>query len=137
MRSTSALLTLVRWPNALLAGGGVVLGAWWAGAVPVNALVAQHTPQMLPPDWAQLRLQWEYTHAMRFVLQAALQAGAALKATPDRVDAVPSSAFPTPARRPLNSRLDTSHLQATFGLRMPPWQAGVARMLDEVLPTRS
>lgn len=73
----------------------------------------------------------------RFVLEASLQAGVALKATPDRVDAVPSSAFPTPARRPLNSRLDTSRLQATFGLRMPPWQAGVARMLDEVLPPRS
>ena len=45
--------------------------AWWAGAVPVNAALAQHTPQMLPPDWAQLRVQWEYTHAIRAALQGA------------------------------------------------------------------
>jgi dTDP-4-dehydrorhamnose reductase len=73
----------------------------------------------------------------RFVLETAHGLGMPLKATPERVDAVPSSAFPTPARRPLNSRLDTSRLQATFDLRMPPWQAGVARMLDEVLSSRS
>ena len=46
---------------------------------------------------------------------------------------VPTSAFPTPARRPLNSRLATQHLQSTFGLTLPPWQQGVNRMLAEVL----
>lgn len=45
---------------------------------------------------------------------------------------VPTSAFPTPAVRPHNSRLDTAHLRATFGLSLPPWQAGVARMLAEI-----
>ena len=46
---------------------------------------------------------------------------------------VPTSDFPTPARRPLNSRLSTQHLQSTFGLTLPPWQQGVNRMLAEVL----
>jgi len=46
---------------------------------------------------------------------------------------VPTSAFPTPAVRPHNSRLDTSKLRATFGLTLPPWQQGVARMLTEIL----
>jgi dTDP-4-dehydrorhamnose reductase len=46
---------------------------------------------------------------------------------------VPTTAFPTPAKRPLNSRLDTTRLQATFGLRLPPWQQGVERMLTEIL----
>jgi dTDP-4-dehydrorhamnose reductase len=69
----------------------------------------------------------------RFVLEEALQAGVELKATPERVDPVPTSAFPTPAMRPHNSRLDTSKLQSTFGLVLPPWQAGVARMLRETL----
>lgn len=50
------------------------------------------------------------------------------------VKPVPSSAFPTPARRPLNSRLDTRKLQATFGLTLPAWQTGVDRMLEETLP---
>ena len=49
------------------------------------------------------------------------------------VAAVPTSAFPTPARRPHNSRLDTTRLQQTFGLRLPAWQHGVDRMLAETL----
>ena len=69
----------------------------------------------------------------RFVLEMAQQAGVELKAGPDAVEAVPTSAFPTPAKRPHNSRLDTSKLQAAFGLRLPPWQEGVARMLRETL----
>jgi dTDP-4-dehydrorhamnose reductase len=46
---------------------------------------------------------------------------------------VPTSAFPTPAQRPLNSRLDTRKLQQAFGLVLPPWQQGVNRMLAETL----
>jgi dTDP-4-dehydrorhamnose reductase len=46
---------------------------------------------------------------------------------------VPTSAYPTPARRPLNSRLDTTRLRDTFGLSLPPWQVGVRRMLAEIL----
>ncbi|PBI86996.1 dTDP-4-dehydrorhamnose reductase [Variovorax boronicumulans] len=69
----------------------------------------------------------------RFVLKMAQQAGVELKAGPQAVEAVPTSAFPTPAKRPHNSRLDTTKLQTTFGLRLPPWQEGVARMLRETL----
>lgn len=46
---------------------------------------------------------------------------------------IPSSDYPTPARRPHNSRLDTSKLRTTFGLTLPPWQMGVERMLTEIL----
>ena len=46
---------------------------------------------------------------------------------------VPTSAFPTPAKRPLNSRLSTHKLQQAFGLVLPPWQQGVNRMLSEIL----
>ncbi|MDD2547787.1 MAG: sugar nucleotide-binding protein, partial [Burkholderiaceae bacterium] len=44
-----------------------------------------------------------------------------------------ASAYPLPAPRPHNSRLDTRKLQSTFGLTLPPWQQGVARMLNEIL----
>ncbi len=69
----------------------------------------------------------------RFVLDTAraLKPELALKAR--EVASVPTSAFPTPAQRPLNSRLDTTHLRQTFGLTMPDWQHGVRRMLAEVL----
>ena len=68
-----------------------------------------------------------------FVLEQAHAAGQELKVAPGAIDPVPTSAFPTPARRPQNSRLDTSKLQSTFGLVLPHWQAGVARMLRETL----
>jgi dTDP-4-dehydrorhamnose reductase len=46
---------------------------------------------------------------------------------------VPTSAFPTPAKRPLNSRLSTHKLQQAVGIVLPPWQQGVNRMLAEIL----
>ncbi|WP_207865508.1 dTDP-4-dehydrorhamnose reductase [Pseudomonas sp. 58(2021)] len=46
------------------------------------------------------------------------------------IDAV---AYPTPARRPLNSRLNTQKLRTNFSLHLPDWQSGVTRMLREVL----
>lgn len=46
---------------------------------------------------------------------------------------VPTSAFPTPAKRPLNSRLNTQKLQQAFGLTLPHWQRGVDRLLTEIL----
>jgi len=57
----------------------------------------------------------------------------ALHITAKQVDPVPTSAFPTPATRPHNSRLNTTKLQTTFGLTLPPWQTGVNRMLAEIL----
>jgi dTDP-4-dehydrorhamnose reductase len=68
-----------------------------------------------------------------FVLDYARRAGIDLKGAPDAVDAVPTSAFPTPAKRPHNSRLNTEKLQNTFDLHLPHWQAGVTRMLTEIL----
>ncbi len=69
----------------------------------------------------------------RFVVDHAQRAGVPLKATGDAVQAVPSSAFKTAAPRPNNSRLDTHKLRSAFGLTLPDWRAGVARMLTETL----
>jgi dTDP-4-dehydrorhamnose reductase len=69
----------------------------------------------------------------RHVIAHAQARGRALRAAPDAVAPIPTSAYPTPARRPLNSRLDCTRLQRTFDLRLPAWQAGVDRMLTEVL----
>jgi len=69
----------------------------------------------------------------RHVIAFAREHGHALKATPETVAPVPGSAFPTRARRPANSRMDTRKLRNAFGLTLPPWQSGVDRMLREVL----
>jgi dTDP-4-dehydrorhamnose reductase len=68
----------------------------------------------------------------KYVLAQAECAQAAIKIIAKEVAAVPTSAFPTPAARPLNSRLDTAKFQSTFGLSLPHWQQGVARMLAEI-----
>ncbi len=69
----------------------------------------------------------------KYVLEYANKAQAAMKIIAKEVAPVPTSAFPTPAKRPHNSRLDTARLQAAFGLQLPHWQTGVARMLAEIL----
>ena len=69
----------------------------------------------------------------KFVLEHASKAQQAIKIIAKEVAPVPTSAFPTPATRPHNSRLATAKLQTTFGLQLPHWQTGVARMLAEIL----
>ena len=69
----------------------------------------------------------------KYVLEHASRAERAINIKATEVAPVPTSAFPTPAQRPHNSRLDTTKLQRTFGLSLPPWQQGVARMLAEIL----
>ncbi|AWA40738.1 dTDP-4-dehydrorhamnose reductase [Pseudomonas sp. 22105] len=49
------------------------------------------------------------------------------------VNPIDTTAYPTPARRPLNSRLNTQKLRDNFSLHLPDWQSGVTRMLREVL----
>jgi len=71
-----------------------------------------------------------------YVLNLARQAGIELKVPAESVIPVPTSAFPLPARRPLNSRLDASKLQTNFDVHLPLWKIGVVRMLDEVMGSR-
>ena len=54
-----------------------------------------------------------------------------------KLNAVPSSAYPTPAKRPANSRLNTEKFQHSFGLTLPSWEKGVRRMLEELFTTTS
>lgn len=67
----------------------------------------------------------------RYVIDHARREG--LPLTVESVEGIPSAAYPTPAARPLNSRLDTRKLQQAFALHLPHWQEGVSRMLTEVL----
>jgi dTDP-4-dehydrorhamnose reductase len=69
----------------------------------------------------------------RYVIEFARQAGITIKVAPEAIQPVPTSAFPLPAPRPKNSRLDTGKLQNTFGLNLPHWQSGMTRMLTEIL----
>ncbi|MGC2047612.1 MAG: dTDP-4-dehydrorhamnose reductase [Gallionella sp.] len=68
-----------------------------------------------------------------FVIDFARQTCIPLRVSADAIKPVPTTAYPTTARRPLNSRMDTAKLQQSFDLRLPNWKIGVARMLIEVL----
>ncbi len=59
----------------------------------------------------------------------AIMAGAELAC---RIEDIPSSAYPTPAQRPLNSRLDCATFEAAFGLRRPDWRTGLTDILKEL-----
>ena len=50
-----------------------------------------------------------------------------------RANAILTSEYPTPARRPANSRLDGHKLQATFAMSLPPWQTGIEHCVKRLL----
>ncbi len=68
----------------------------------------------------------------RFVLEWAHVNGLPVKVTSDAIKPISTSAYPTPAERPLNSRLSTEKLQRVFGLSAPHWRTGVERVLREI-----
>ncbi|ENU44494.1 dTDP-4-dehydrorhamnose reductase [Acinetobacter seifertii] len=67
----------------------------------------------------------------QFVFELAKQKGQSLAI--QKVNAIETSAYPTPARRPLNSRLNTNKLQANFKIHLPNWKLGVAQVLEEII----
>jgi len=92
-----------------------------------------HTPQLGGLYHLAAAGETTWNGYARFVLDTAraLKPDVSLKA--QEVAPVPTSAFPTPAQRPLNPRLDTGRLRDTFRLTLPDWQTGVRRMLTEIL----
>jgi len=72
----------------------------------------------------------------RHIIETARATGKSVLVAPGAICPVSSSAFNTAARRPLNSRLDTSRFRKTFGHTLPHWKFGVNRMLTEILGCR-
>ncbi len=71
------------------------------------------------------------------VIALALNTQLATKIVVKLIEPVPTTAFPTAATRPLNSRLNTEKLQSTFKLTLPHWRQGVTRMLTEYIEKQS
>lgn len=57
------------------------------------------------------------------------RAGGLMGGRNPKVRAIPTSAYPTPAKRPRNSVLSNARLEARFGVRLRSWEEG----LDEVI----
>ena len=69
----------------------------------------------------------------RFVVSEALAVGRPLKLSPDEIRAIPSSEYPSAAKRPANSRLNICKVRKIFGLELPDWQNGVRHVLQQIL----
>lgn len=108
--------------------------------------VGTPTPAALIADVTALALQnasapsgtWHLTptgHTSWHGFAEAIFAGAVergLLARAPRVEAITTADYPTPAARPAYSVLDTTALQRDFGVSLPDWRAGLARVLDEM-----
>ena len=68
-----------------------------------------------------------------FVIEQARSAGVTLKTSQNAIHKIATKDYPTPATRPINSRLETEKLRNAFNVHLPSWQQGVARMLNEIL----
>jgi len=68
-----------------------------------------------------------------YVIDRARAAGLPIKVAADAIQPIATSDYPTPARRPANSRLSTRKLQETFNLRLPEWREGLDHILDQLL----
>ena len=72
----------------------------------------------------------------KHVLRRAKSNGIDLCVDPSAIEPIPTSAFPTPATRPANSRLCTASLEAALGIRMPEWRLHADQAVDRLtLPT--
>lgn len=69
----------------------------------------------------------------RFVIDEAIKRGKEMKVQPGAIQAITTTDYPTPAKRPANSRLDTRKFRETFGLQLPHWQAGLSHILQQIL----
>jgi dTDP-4-dehydrorhamnose reductase len=113
---------------------GTPTGADLLADVTAHAIRAMHlNPQLSGVYHLAAAGETTWYRYARFVLEHAQTAGVQLKVAPDAVGALTTAAYPTPAKRPCNSRLNTQKLQNAFSLRLPEWQDGVARMLIETL----
>ncbi|WGS50614.1 dTDP-4-dehydrorhamnose reductase [Paraburkholderia sp. D15] len=117
------------------------------GAPTTAALIADATAQIVARHWLHGRREtfpagvyhlaaagetsW-HGYATE-VLRSAAARGIELKVDPARIEAIPSTAYPLPAPRPANSRLDTSKLRANFDIHLPDWRQGVQFLLDQIL----
>jgi dTDP-4-dehydrorhamnose reductase len=111
---------------------GAPTGAELLADVTAHALLRVHATPALAGTYhcvADGETSW-FGYA-RFVIDAARAAGQPVKVAPDAIRPVPTSAYPTPAARPLNSRLATGRLRQVFGFVLPPWPRGVERVLAE------
>jgi dTDP-4-dehydrorhamnose reductase len=72
-------------------------------------------------------------HYARHAISTARALGAPIRVQDNAIEPCATADFPSPARRPHNSRLSTDKLRSAFGLALPDWRYGVGRAIRELL----
>ncbi|MEX2156179.1 MAG: dTDP-4-dehydrorhamnose reductase [Gemmatimonadales bacterium] len=116
------------------------------GAPTAAALIADVTARALQPlvHASERDARWGLYHMAargettwygyaRHVIGRARELGMVLKVAPDAVAPIPTADYPTPAKRPANSRLCTARLCATFAVELQDWRQGVDQVLEQLL----
>lgn len=117
------------------------------GAPTSAALLAEVTAQALMQMTQQPSndVRWGLYHLVaagetswhglaRHVIVRAGEMGLQLKVKPENIVPITTAEYPTPARRPANSRLDTAKFRSTFAMPLPDWKVGVDQVLDDLIP---
>lgn len=94
----------------------------WAGQAPVPGLY--HLAAAGVTHWQG--------YAQHVIARAAAH-GMPLRVMADAVQGIPASAYPTPAARPANSRLDCGKLETALGITLPDWREGVNAVVDALV----
>jgi len=102
----------------------------------VTALaINSHRQEMLPDGVYHLTASGvaSWFEFARYIVTRAAAAGATLQLAADRISAIPASSYPTPAKRPQNSRLDTTKLSRALQLQLPHWTAHTDRAIEQLI----
>jgi dTDP-4-dehydrorhamnose reductase len=104
------------------------------GAPTWSRLIAEATLQVLTRVQAGQDDAWGAYHLTCAGSGSWFDFASAIRAHGDdyraRLVPIPTSAYPTPAARPLNSRLDNDRLRRRFGVQLPDWRHALALCLD-------
>ncbi|QFU01733.1 dTDP-4-dehydrorhamnose reductase [Halomonas sp. THAF5a] len=112
------------------------------GAPTPARLIAQVTTRALERDLPSgiyhlaTRGETSWREFAREIFRQAQRQAEALTIAPGGVRAISTSEYPTPAQRPLNSRLALCKLESALGIRLPTWQEQLALTLTEHLAHR-
>lgn len=132
------MLRLARERDHLRVVADQIGGPTWAGdiAQALRTLVdrharGEHLPSGLFHYAGEPAVSW-HAFASEILIRAAARG---LIAQPPQVEAIRTADYPTRARRPANSRLDSSRAARDLGLPTPDWRRGLDRVLDELAGT--
>ena len=75
----------------------------------------------------------DWYHYACFILDEAIGLGLKTTMTSKDIKAIASDLYPTLAKRPMNSRLNTTKITKTFMLELPQWEEEVKKVLKEII----